>query len=234
MLKLDITQDSCQTFFEEVGCARMVVGDGVSAQVLFCAGGDMTLSAELGRDASLKIQLIDTDNKSSKRTIEVKYLNQGAECEVQGIVVASGDVTKEIESNVRHSVPNCVSRQNFRAIAAGTAVSRFRGLIDVAKGSDGTNALQQSDNVLLSDTAKAYTDPQMLIYADDVKCNHGATVGKRDEGALFYMKQRGIPEKDAQGLLLESFCYGELNLTAYDEETQQKVKAQIADSIQSI
>ncbi len=234
MIKIDITKDSHKTFFEEAKCVEVAVSEGVSASLLFCAGGEMSLKAVLHKDATLRIQIVDVQQGDSSKEIEVEYMGQGAECEVQGIVIASESQSKSVVSNARHRVANCVSKQNFRAIAAQRAVSRFRGLIDVAKGADGTNALQQSDNVVLSDTAKAYADPQMLIYADDVKCNHGATVGKRDDGALFYMKQRGISEKDALGLLLESFCYGELNLGAYDEDTQQRVRSTISQAIERL
>ncbi len=138
----------------------------------------------------------------------IELLEQGAECRIAGIVIAGKQNRHEVQSTVRHLAPNCQSSQLFRAVVSEQAQVHFHGMIYVAQGADGTVAVQNSDNIILSDSAKVTTLPQMEIYAEDVKCNHGATVGQRDEQALYYMRQRGIPQSEAQRLLLESFCYG--------------------------
>ena len=110
-----------------------------------------------------------------------------------------------IRTLVHHRVKNCHSRQLIKGIAGGSADVRFDGVIVVAPGADGTEALQENHNIILSDTAKVETLPQLEIYADDVKCSHGATVGRLGEEELFYMRSRGIPEKEAKVLQMLSF-----------------------------
>ena len=106
---------------------------------------------------------------------------------------------------MHHRAPGCVSRQLFNGIAGGSSHVTFEGRIIVAPDAQKTEAYQENHNIVLSDQAHAETMPQLEIYADDVKCSHGATVGRLDEEALFYMRTRGVPEKDAKVLQMLSF-----------------------------
>jgi Fe-S cluster assembly protein SufD len=107
---------------------------------------------------------------------------------------------------VRHAAPDCSSRQFYRGILDGEARGVFSGRIIVHEGAQGTDAKQTNRNLLLSERARVDTKPQLEIYADDVKCTHGATVGQLDPEALHYMRCRGIPERTARELLVFAFA----------------------------
>ena len=106
---------------------------------------------------------------------------------------------------VNHASPNCQSFQDYKGIYSDRATGVFNGKIYVEKEAQKTNAFQKSNNILLSDKATINAKPQLEIFADDVKCSHGCTVGQLDETALFYMQQRGIPQKEAKALLMYAF-----------------------------
>lgn len=109
--------------------------------------------------------------------------------------------------NIEHSKPNCRSNQLFKGILDDTATGAFNGRILVKQDAQNTVAFQRNNNILLTNDAKINTKPQLEIYADDVKCSHGATVGRLDENAMFYMRSRGISEKEARMLLMFGFAY---------------------------
>ena len=106
---------------------------------------------------------------------------------------------------VHHAAPNCESFQDYKGIFSDRATGVFNGKVYVEKEAQKTNAFQKSNNILLSDKATINAKPQLEIFADDVKCSHGCTVGQLDETALFYMQQRGIPKKEAKALLMYAF-----------------------------
>ncbi len=234
MTQILVDKQHRDSFFAPTGDVTITLTAGAECELLLCGVGDGKITASLSNDSSLKIVTVEVDAENLNREIEINLEGQGAFCEIGSISLVGGEVRKSIKSLVNHRVPNCESKQNFRSVATDSAVSSFSGLIYVAQGADQTLALQQSDNVLLSDTAKIFTDPQMEIYADDVKCNHGATVGRRDEQALFYMRQRGIPERDAQGLLMESFCFASLAIDNFSEDIQQRVRDLVVDAISKL
>ena len=106
---------------------------------------------------------------------------------------------------VSHNVPDCSSRSLVKGVAGGEATGAFQGLVYVAPGAQRTDAQQTSRNVELSTGARIVAKPQLEIYADDVKCTHGATVGQMDDEAILYMRQRGLSEQQARRLQMEGF-----------------------------
>lgn len=110
-------------------------------------------------------------------------------------------------TNIEHNQANCLSNQLYKNVLDDESVGAFTGRIHVARDAQKTNAFQRNNNVLLTDTAKMNTKPQLIIDADDVKCSHGATVGHIDEDALFYLRARGIGEKDARMMLMNAFAH---------------------------
>jgi Fe-S cluster assembly protein SufD len=107
---------------------------------------------------------------------------------------------------VDHSQPNCESHQDYKGVFAGESKGVFNGKIFVDRLAQKTNAFQQNNNILLDDKATVNTKPQLEIFADDVKCSHGCTVGQLDNDALFYLRSRGIPEKEAKALMTYAFA----------------------------
>ena len=128
-----------------------------------------------------------------------------AESVLHGLFLAGGDEHCAMRLHTAHNVADCRSESLVKGVAGSTATGRFEGLVCVAPDAQRTDA-QQSRNVLLSDTARIDTLPQLEIYADDVKCSHGATVGRMDDEAILYMRQRGLSEAAARRLQLEGFA----------------------------
>lgn len=133
--------------------------------------------------------------------------DEGCESNTYGLFFADRNQHVDNYVNIDHAKPNCLSRQLFKGILDDTATGVFNGRINVRKDAQKTNAFQTNNNILLSDEAKMNSKPQLEIYADDVKCSHGATTGQLDEDALFYVQSRGIPRSEARLLMLYAFAH---------------------------
>ena len=133
-------------------------------------------------------------------------LDEGsAEWRFDGVFVGTKDDRCFMAVNTRHNAPDCKSESMVKGVVSGRASGEFHGLVYVAPGANRTDARQQSRNLEIGGDAHVVTCPQLEIYADDVKCTHGATVGHSDEEALLYMRQRGLDEKSARRLQTEGF-----------------------------
>jgi Fe-S cluster assembly protein SufD len=128
---------------------------------------------------------------------------------------------------IDHANPNCVSNENYKGIYDGSSKGVFNGKVLVRVDAQKTNAYQNNANVILSETASVDTKPQLEIFADDVKCSHGCTVGHQDDEALFYMRQRGLSRAQAQGILNLAFT-GEIT----DKLRNETVKTYILNLIE--
>jgi len=124
---------------------------------------------------------------------------------LNGITIIGDSQHVDHYTLVRHEQPNCESHQDYKGIFTDRSTGVFNGKIFVEKEAQKTNAFQKSNNILLSDKATINAKPQLEIFADDVKCSHGCTIGQLDESAMFYMQQRGIPNKEAKALLMYAF-----------------------------
>ncbi len=142
----------------------------------------------------------------TRNDIVSDLLGGGAHMEMNGLVLGQGRQHIDNHTQVNHLVANCTSDEYYKSILDDQSRSVFRGRIIVAQDAQQTNADQQNNNLLLSDKAEADTKPQLEIYADDVKCSHGATVGQLDQTSLFYLKSRGINAGSARALLTFAFA----------------------------
>ncbi len=124
---------------------------------------------------------------------------------LNGITMLDGTQHVDNQTNVFHQQPNCESHELYKGIYDEQSTGVFNGKVFVEQIAQKTDAFQQNDNILLTDKASINAKPQLEIFADDVACSHGCTIGQLDENALFYMRQRGIPEKEAKALLLYAF-----------------------------
>ena len=131
---------------------------------------------------------------------------------------------------VQHATPNCESHQNYKTILNDSATGVFNGKIFVEKEAQKTDAFQQNNNILIGDKATINAKPQLEIFADDVKCSHGCTIGQLDESAMFYMQQRGIPKKEAKALLMYAFT-SEVTNSVKIPELKAKIARIIADKL---
>ncbi len=128
------------------------------------------------------------------------------ESTLKGVTILGEKQHVDHHTLVHHQEPNCESHQDYKGIFGEKSTGVFNGKIIVDKIAQKTNAFQQNNNVLISDQATVNTKPQLEIFADDVKCSHGCTIGQLDEDALFYLQSRGIPRKEATGLLMYAFA----------------------------
>lgn len=131
---------------------------------------------------------------------------------------------------VQHATPNCESHQNYKTILHDSATGVFNGKIFVEKEAQKTDAFQQNNTILIGDKATINAKPQLEIFADDVKCSHGCTIGQLDESAMFYMQQRGIPKKEAKALLMYAFT-SEVTNSVKIPELKAKIARIIADKL---
>ena len=159
----------------------------------------------VGAGEKLELTFVVLPGESRDIDVAIDLVGEGAEVLLKGLYLCGGDERVNFRILMHHRAPGCLSRQLFNGIAGGSSRVTFEGRIIVAPDAQKTEAYQENHNIVLSDQAHAETMPQLEIYADDVKCSHGATVGRLDEEALFYMRTRGVPEKDAKVLQMLSF-----------------------------
>lgn len=157
------------------------------------------------RDACIDIVVLVMPGVSCDVKLDVRLAGEGAEANIYGAYVCGSQERVKISVDMHHDLPHCNSRQLFKGIAGGTSRVDFYGKIIVAQDAQRTEAYQENHNILLSDGAKVDTKPQLEIYADDVKCSHGATIGRLNEEEQFYMRSRGITLEDAKVLQMISF-----------------------------
>ena len=140
-------------------------------------------------------------------SFEVVYelAGEGAELDLTGVYACCGEQKVDFRITVRHLCAGCVSHQLFKGLAEDEARVQFEGLVYVAAGAEKTEALRDNHSLLLSENAFVQSSPQLEIYADDVVCSHGATVGSLDENEQFYMRSRGISLEEARRLQILSF-----------------------------
>lgn len=165
--------------------------------------------------------------------MNIELKGEGAEANVYGAYVCGADERVNVSVDMHHDVPYCNSRQLFKGIAGGSSKVDFYGKIIVAKDAQRTVAYQENHNILLSDAAKVDTKPQLEIYADDVKCSHGATIGRLNEEEQFYMRSRGISLEDAKVLQMISFIAPVLE-NIPDETEREKAATQYEADIRKI
>jgi Fe-S cluster assembly protein SufD len=165
-----------------------------------------TLRIEQGRTANVASHSLLLGGGLVRNNVHPVLAGEGGECLINGLFVGEGRQHLDNYMYVEHAQPHCSSRQFYNGILDGHSHGVFHGRIVVHKDAQKTDAKQTNRNLLLSDDAQIDTKPQLEIYADDVKCTHGATIGQIEENALFYLQSRGIDEVSARRLLLLAFA----------------------------
>jgi len=165
-----------------------------------------TLRIQQGRSTNVASHSLLIGGAIVRNNVHPVLAGEGGECLINGLFIGNGRQHLDNYMYVEHAKPHCGSRQFYNGILDGHAHGVFHGRIIVHKDAQKTDAKQTNRNLLLSDDAQIDTKPQLEIYADDVKCTHGATIGQIEEGALFYLRSRGIDEISARKLLLLAFA----------------------------
>ena len=192
----------------------------------------MTQTIVVEKDAKADIVILIMPGASCDIRLDVTLAGEGAQANIYGAYVCGSDEKVKIAVDMHHDLPHCNSRQLFKGIAGGKSRVDFYGKIIVAQDAQRTEAYQENHNILLSDDAKVDTKPQLEIYADDVKCSHGATIGRLNEEEQFYMRSRGITLEDAKVLQMISFIAPVLE--QIPEADREFLAMQFEDAIRKI
>ena len=164
------------------------------------------LMVRLRRDSRLRHSAFDLGGGLIRNDLDVDIAEPGASVELYGLYLASGRQHIDNHTRIDHRVGPAASTEEYRGILSGRSRCIFNGKAIVHKGADGTDARQANHNLLLSDKAEIDTKPELEIYADDVKCSHGATVGQLDKSAVFYLRSRGLDRDEATQVLTRAFA----------------------------
>lgn len=160
-----------------------------------------------GKNSNTLINGITLHNGKTRNNVHVTLAGEYAEANVIGMAIADQDQHVDNHTYIDHAVPNCHSNELYKYVLNDSATGVFAGRILVRKDAQKTTSFQSNKNICATREARMYTKPQLEIYADDVKCSHGATVGQLDENALFYLRSRGISEPEARMLLMFAFTH---------------------------
>ncbi len=187
----------------------------------------LNFKVEAGQDLHLvAFALGGVPTDSAQLSLTVDLVGPHASVNLHGLFVGNAS----INVRVNHLAPDTTSRQLVKGIVSGSAAGSFSGTIFVARDAQHTDAQQYSRNIQLSDSARITTSPQLEIYADDVKCSHGATIGRLDEDAIYYMRQRGISESEARRMQLEGFIAEIINVCP-SEDFRDLISAKINENL---
>ncbi|MUU79830.1 Fe-S cluster assembly protein SufD [Winogradskyella endarachnes] len=157
------------------------------------------------QESLAKVHTFSFGGKLTRNNLNFYQNGERIDSTMKGITIIGDKQHVDHNTLVHHIEPNCESHQDYKGIFDDNATGVFNGKVVVEKLAQKTNAFQANNNVLLSDKATINTKPQLEIFADDVKCSHGCTIGQLDESAMFYLRSRGIPEKEAKALLMFAF-----------------------------
>jgi Fe-S cluster assembly protein SufD len=165
-----------------------------------------TIAGEFGRTSNVTVHSFALGAKLSRTNIRTKLAGEGLECILNGLYLTRGEQLADHHMIVEHAQPHCASHEYFNGILDDKSKGIFHGRIYVHPIAQKTDAKQTNKNLLLSDDATADTKPQLEIYADDVKCTHGATIGQLNDESIFYLRSRGIGTDTARQMLIHAFA----------------------------
>ena len=203
------------------------------AEVIIISENELQRDIRVEAGQRTDMVLIVMPGVSCDVKLDVTLAGEGSEANIYGAYVCGVDERVKIAVDMRHDVPHCNSRQLFKGIAGGASKVDFYGKIIVAQDAQKTEAYQENHNILLSDDAKVDTKPQLEIYADDVRCSHGATIGRLSEEEQFYMRSRGISLEDAKVLQMISFLAPVLDAIP-DPRQREDISRQLESAIRKL
>ncbi len=185
---------------------------------------------EQHRSSVASVHTFSFGGEVTRNNLNFKQKGEGIDSILNGVTILEGKAHVDHNTLVEHTEPNCESHQDYKGIFDEHSTGVFNGKIIVEKIAQKTNAFQSNNNVLLSDRATVNSKPQLEIFADDVKCSHGCTIGQLDESALFYLKTRGIPEKEGKALLMYAFANNVLDSVKIPQ-LKNRINALIAEKL---
>ena len=219
--------------------AEVVVGPGALVQLYTdqresdAAFHVANIQAHVGTKGVFESHAFATGARIMRHDIGIGLKGEGADCTMNGVYLADGERLMDTHTSLDHAMPHCTSHEIYKGILSGKSKAVFNGRIIVQLDAQKTDAKQTNRALLLSDEATINSNPQLEIFADDVKCTHGAAVGQLDEEALFYLQARGLTRADARDMLLHAFA-GEviegLKIPALREQIETNFFARLRQS----
>ncbi|HUA37795.1 MAG TPA: Fe-S cluster assembly protein SufD [Candidatus Sulfopaludibacter sp.] len=191
-----------------------------------------TIAGNLGRASNVNVHSFALGAKLSRNNIRVKLAGERLECVLNGLYLTRDEQLADHHMIVEHAQPHCASHEYFNGILDGKSKGVFHGRIYVHQIAQKTDAKQTNKNLLLSDDATADTKPQLEIYADDVKCTHGATIGQLNEEAIFYLRSRGLGQDTARRMLIHAFA-GEIIARVKHDAVREELDKVIWDRLEA-
>ncbi|MGO8836701.1 MAG: Fe-S cluster assembly protein SufD [Limisphaerales bacterium] len=191
-----------------------------------------TIAAQLGRASNVSVHSFALGAKLSRTNIRTKLAGEGLECILNGLYLTRGEQLADHHMIVEHAQPHCASHEYFNGILDDKSRGVFHGRILVREIAQKTDAKQTNKNLLLSNDATADTKPQLEIYADDVKCTHGATIGQLNAESIFYLRARGIGAANARRMLIHAFA-GEIIARVKHDSTREKLDKLVWDRLEA-
>lgn len=191
---------------------ELVAGDEAAVELLkfqdeaVSAFHVATIQGRFGRSSNVNVHSFALGARLSRNNIRANLAGEGLECILNGLYLTRGEQLADHHMIVEHAQPHCASHEYFNGILDDKSRGVFHGRILVRQPAQKTDAKQTNKNLLLSDEAQADTKPQLEIYADDVKCTHGATVGQLNDESIFYMRSRGLSTETARRMLIHAFA----------------------------
>ena len=182
------------------------------------------------RDSNVSVHTFSFGGKLTRNNLNFYQKGENIQSTLKGITILESNQHVDHNTLVNHEQPNCESHQDYKGIFSDRSVGVFNGKIMVKKIAQKTNAFQQNNNILIDNNSKVNTKPQLEIFADDVKCSHGCTIGQLDQDALFYLRARGIPKKESKALLTYAFANNVLE-SVNIPELKYKIKKIIAKKL---
>ncbi|MBU2526611.1 MAG: Fe-S cluster assembly protein SufD [Bacteroidetes bacterium] len=182
------------------------------------------------QDSNCAVHTFSFGGKMTRNNLNFYQEGEHVQSTLKGITLVGDKQHVDHHTLVAHNQPNCESFQEYKGIYADQSTGVFNGKVIVKKEAQKTNAYQQNNNLLTGDKATINTKPQLEIFADDVKCSHGCTIGQLDKKALFYLRARGIPEKEAKALLMYAFANDVLSAVKI-QEIKTRITKIIANKI---
>lgn len=190
------------------------------------------LHVKIARDATYESFTLIEGTGTIRNQIHAEIQGENGHCWLNGVNLLRGAQHADTTITIEHQAPHCTSKQTFKSVLTDKAHGVFQGKVHVHQIAQKTDGYQLSNALILSPEAQMDTKPELEIYADDVKCSHGATTGRLDEEPLFYLRARGIPEKKARALLIQSFC-GQAVEEISDERTKEIMTDKIEQWLQT-
>lgn len=176
------------------------------------------------RESHVSVHTFSFGGQLTRNNLNFYQEGERIDSTLKGVTIIGDKQHVDHNTLVHHIEPNCESHQDYKGVFADKATGVFNGKVLVEKEAQKTDAFQANNNILLSDKASINTKPQLEIFADDVKCSHGCTIGQLDDSAMFYMRSRGIPEKEAKALLMFAFSNNVLDSVKIPEIKQRITK----------